>query len=68
MNKKILSIILFMIVFTSIAIAYSYFNQRNTEEKQFDSPIETIDEDELGNEIDKIFIEEDDEIEIGEMI
>lgn len=67
MDKKILSIFLLLIIFTSIIIAYSHLNQSPTD-KQYDSPTDNFDEDEIGNEIDKIFIEEDGEIEIGEML
>ncbi|MCK4332936.1 MAG: hypothetical protein KAV40_05090 [Thermoplasmatales archaeon] len=68
MDKKIISIFFLLIIFVSIAVTYSYFNQSITKEKQYDSSIETIDEEDIVNEIDNIFIEEDDEIEIGEMI
>ncbi len=66
MNKKIMALFLLLIIFVSIAVTYNYFSQSTTE-KQYDSPID-INEDDIGNEIDKIFLEEDDEIEIGEMI
>jgi CHASE3 domain sensor protein len=68
MDKKIISIFFLLIIFVSIAVAYSYFNQSITKEKQYDGSIETIDEEDIVNEIDNIFLEEDDEIEIGEMI
>jgi len=67
MNKKIISIFLLLIIFVSITVMYSYFNQSTTE-KQYENPVDTIDEDDIGNEIDNIFLEEDDEIEIGEMV
>lgn len=66
MNKKIMSIFFLLIIVISIAVTYSYFSQSTTE-KQYDSPID-INEDDIGNEIDNLFLEEDDEIEIGEMI
>jgi type II secretory pathway component PulC len=68
MDKKIISIFLLLIIFVSIAVTYSYFNQSITKEKQYDGSIETIDEEDIVNEIDNIFLEEDDEIELGEMI
>ncbi|UCD13276.1 MAG: hypothetical protein JSW60_06880 [Thermoplasmatales archaeon] len=68
MDKKIISIFLLLIIFVSIAVSYSYLNQPATRENQYDSSIETVDEEDLVNEIDNIFLEEDDEIEIGEMV
>lgn len=68
MDKKIISIFLLLIIFVSIAVTYSYFNLPATKEKQYDNSIETIDEEDIVNEIDNIFLEEDDEIELGEMI
>jgi len=44
MDKKIISIFLLLIIFVSIAVTYSYFNQSITKEKQYDGSIETIDE------------------------
>ena len=61
-----MSIFFLLIIVISIAVTYSYFSQSTTE-KQYDSPID-INEDDIGNEIDNLFLEEDDEIEIGEMI
>lgn len=42
--------------------------QTTTEEKKFNNDIETIDDKTLSNDVDDAFIEENDEIEIGEMI
>jgi hypothetical protein len=52
----------------SVAFAYIYFNQIETDERQYDSSGKTINDEDIANEIDDMFIEEDDEIEIGEMI
>ena len=68
MNKKITSIIFLLIIFVSIALVYSYSNKTSTDEKQYDSPVEAITEENVAEEIDNSFIEEDDEIEIGEMV
>jgi len=68
MNKKIISITFLLIIVVSIAIVYSYYNSTDTSEKQFDSSIETIDDNVVTEEIDNTFLEEDEEIEIGEMI
>jgi len=68
MKKKIISIIFLLIIFVSIALVYNYSNNTNTDEKQYDSPVEDITEENVSEEIDDLFIEEDNEIEIGEMI
>jgi len=68
MNKKIISIFFLLIILLSIALVYYSYDKVITDEKQFDSPVETIDEDNVSEEIDDTFIEEDEEIEIGEMI
>lgn len=68
MKKKIISIFFLLIIFVSIALAYSYLNKTSTDEKQYDSPIETITEENVAEEIDNLFVEEEDEIEIGEMV
>lgn len=67
MNKKIISIFFLLIIFISITLAYSYYTSYNNE-KQYDTPIQTISENNISEEIDETFIEEDDEIEIGEMV
>jgi len=68
MNKKIISISFLLIILVSLAIVYNYYNNPSTDESHYDSPIETIDENIVSEEIDNTFIEEDDEIEIGEMV
>lgn len=68
MNKKIISITFLLIIVVSVAIAYNYYNATDTSEKQYDSPVETIDDNNVSEEIDNTFLEEDDEIEIGEMV
>ncbi|KYK27009.1 hypothetical protein AYK20_03135 [Thermoplasmatales archaeon SG8-52-1] len=67
MNKKIISIFSLLLIFISITLAYSYHTY-NTNEQQYNSPIQTITDDSISEEIDESFIEEDDEIEIGEMV
>jgi regulatory protein YycI of two-component signal transduction system YycFG len=68
MNKKIASIIFLFIIILSVFVAYMYFNQSNTNEDQYNGNIENISDQDISNEIDDIFLEEDEEIEIGEMI
>jgi CHASE3 domain sensor protein len=68
MNKKIIPIFFLLIILASIAFAYSYFNQKSTEENQYSSSPETVYDSDVTSEIDDTFMEEDDEVEIGEMV
>ncbi len=68
MNKKIRSVLFLLIILAIITLVYSYFNKVSTEEKQYDSSIQTIDENNISDEIENSFIEEDDEIEIGDIV
>jgi len=68
MNKKIISIFFLLIILLSITLIYNFYDKVGTDEKQYDSSIETIDENNVSEEIDDTFIEEDEEIEIGEMV
>ena len=69
MNKKIMSIFFLLIVMVSIVFAYSYYTQTSTEEKPYDySSMDSFDDKDISDEIDKLLIEEDYEVEIGEMI
>ncbi len=68
MNKKMISIFFLLIIMVSIAFVYVYVNQNETNEKQYQSSGKNINDQDIASEIDDIFIEEDDEVEIGEMI
>ena len=68
MNKKIISIFFLLIILVSIAVAYNYFNQKSTEENQYNSSPKTVTESDIAREIDNAFLAEDDEVEIGEMV
>ena len=68
MNKKIISVFFLLIVFISVALTYVYLSQPAADEKKYDTPVEDIDDTDISNEIDNLFLGEDDEIEIGEMI
>ena len=68
MNKIIMSIgFLFIIIFSALALI-AYFNQTSTEENEFDGSIESVDDEDIENEFNDFFLEEDDEVEIGEMV
>ncbi len=68
MNNKIISIIFLLIILVSLVLVYSFYNKSTGDEKHYDTTIETIDEKNVSEEIDDTFIEEDGEIEIGEMV
>lgn len=68
MNKKIMSIaFLFVIIFSALTLI-AYFNQTSTEENEYDGSIESVDDEDIENEFNDFFLEEDDEVEIGEMV
>ena len=68
MNKKIISITFLLIILVSLVLVYNFYNKSPTDKQHYDTPIETIDNNLVSEEIDEIFLEEDDEIEIGEMV
>jgi hypothetical protein len=68
MNKKIISILFLLIVLISITFVYSYYNNIGDDVKHYNLPDEIIDENIITEEIDNLFIEENDEIEIGDMV
>ena len=69
MNKKVLSIFLLLVILISMAATYVVFNQAVTEESEDDTSMgSSISDGDLNSEIDNSFLEEDDEIEIGEMV
>lgn len=69
MNKKIISIFFLLIVLVSIVFAYSYYTQITTEEKPYEySSMDSFDDNDISEEIDKLLIDEDYEVEIGEMV
>ena len=52
----------------SAVFAYSYFTQPTTEEKPYDNSINSVNNKDISNEIDNSLIDEDYEVEIGEMV
>lgn len=68
MNKKIITVLFLLIILVSITLVYNYYDKTSNDEKQYDSLTETISENDISDEIENSFIEEDDEIEIGDMI
>lgn len=69
MDKKVISIFLLLIILISMATTYVVFNQADTKESRDDKLTDSsISDGDLNSEIDNIFLEENDEIEIGEMV
>jgi len=52
----------------SIAFAYIYFNQSQTDGTQYESSGKNVSDEDVANEIDDMFLDEDDEIEIGDIV
>ena len=68
MNKKIVSILILLVIFVSIALTYTYINYKNTYQEQYNNSDKTVNNEDLANEVDSMFIDEDSEIEIGDVI
>jgi hypothetical protein len=68
MNKKILSLLFLLLLLVSATISYAFFIQpapRDSYQTDLDDDIDT---DTFLSEIDSTFLDENQEIEIGEMI
>ena len=68
MDKKIISILFLLIIVLAVTATYVVYNQPSAEEKQEGSFMDIVTDEEINSEIDDVFLDEDDEIEIGEMI
>ena len=68
MNKKIILIFFLLIIMVTITLAYTNFTQPTTEEKTYDYSKDYVNDKDINNEIDNLLIDEDYELEIGEMI
>jgi hypothetical protein len=68
MDKKIISIFFLLIIMVAITLSYSYFTQISTDEKPYDYSVDSVDDKDIIDEIDNLLIEEDYEVEIGEMV
>jgi hypothetical protein len=68
MDKKIISLLFLLILLISITVSYAYFKKPTTiNDHQTDSG-SVINQDTIATEIDSTFLEESQDIEIGEMI
>jgi hypothetical protein len=68
MNKKIIVIFFLLVIMVSIVFTYSYFKQPTNEEKPYDYSIYSVDDKDISDEINNLLIDEDYEVEIGEMV
>ena len=68
MNKKITLVFFLLIIMVTITLAYTYFTQPTTEEKTYDYSADSVNDKKISDEIDNLLIDEDHEVEIGEMI
>jgi len=69
MDKKILSIFSLLIIFISATILFISFNQSSVDNNQQDlTSKDDLSEGDIQEEIEKLFLPEDDEIDIGEPI
>jgi hypothetical protein len=67
MNKKIILFFFLLIILIAITFTYSYFKQSTTEEEYYDYSMGSVDDSDIFDEIDNLLIDEDYEVEIGEM-
>ena len=68
MNKKILAILFLLLIVVSATVSYWVLNQPLAKNNQSNGLSGTITQDEMAGEINNIFINETQEIEIGEMV
>ncbi|UCB59505.1 MAG: hypothetical protein JSV67_04215 [Thermoplasmatales archaeon] len=68
MNKKIILVFFLLIVMVAITFVYSYFTQSTTKEEHYDYSMGSVDDSDISDEINNLLIDEDYEVEIGEMI
>ncbi|MEF8847904.1 MAG: hypothetical protein V5A68_02080 [Candidatus Thermoplasmatota archaeon] len=67
MKKKILAIIFALIMILSIALAYNIFHSSNEKENEIETYYEKNTDDFL-EDLNESFLDQDDEVEIGEII
>jgi len=70
MDKKIISLCFLLIVVIAVTVTYITSNQLSSEEDQqnYVPAYDDVADEDINDEINDIFISEDDEIEIGEMV
>ena len=68
MNKKILAVLFLLLIVVSATVSYRVLNQPVAQNNQSNGSSGIITQDEMAGEINNIFINETQEIEIGEMV
>ena len=70
MDKKIISLCFLLIIVIAVTVTYITSNQLSSEEDQqnYVPAYDDVADEDINDEINDIFISEDDEIEIGEMV
>ena len=68
MDKKIISLCFLLIIVVAVTVTYVTLNQYSSEEDSQSISADEVTPEELSDEIDDLFIPEDDEVEIGEMV
>jgi hypothetical protein len=68
MNKKILAVLFLLLIVVSATVSYRVLNQPLAKNNQSNGLSGTITQDDMAGEINNIFINETQEIEIGEMV
>jgi hypothetical protein len=70
MDKKIISLCFLLIIVIAVTVTYITSNQLSSEEDQqnYVPAYDDVADEDINDELNDIFISEDDEIEIGEMV
>ena len=68
MNKKTISLAFLLIVLVSVTVSYAFFTQPAIDNTIPADTGETIDDSTIASEVDSLFLDENQDIEIGEMI
>jgi peptidoglycan hydrolase CwlO-like protein len=68
MNKKIFAVLFLLLIVVSATVSYRVLNQPVAKNNQSTGSSGTITQDDMAGEINNIFINETQEIEIGEMV
>ena len=68
MNKKILAVLFLLLIVVSVTVSYRVLNQPVAQNNQSNDLSGTVTQDDMSGEINNIFINETQEIEIGEMV
>lgn len=67
MNKTIIALFSLILVLGSVFVLYSYLSQPTETEQQYDGN-GSVSDDEILTELDDVFVSEDDDIELGDIV